>query len=595
MHARRLSALILALLVSLGAAGCSRRPARFEEPPDILLVMVDTLRADHLSAYGYDRNTSPQIHERFAKGGVIFDNAYAPASWTAPSVAAILTGREPSDLVREVDLRGFGIPPEEPTLAERFREAGYETAAFVGNVLVNPIKGFAKGFDHFWLPPDGVASIAYPAETVLDPALAWIGARADRGRPLFLYVHFMDPHAPYSSPDLVDGRSEFYPDYAGKLGGDDVHWAAIGALPPSDDPESDVRQLRALYDSEVKYVDRAVGALIDATESVSRRRTLVVFLADHGEELDDHGGWSHGRTVYEEQIRVPLAFRASGLVDGGRRVAANVEVLGVGRTLLAAAGVREDLGMRGENLLPVILGETPAPARRPILVRHWHRGPIRAALIVDRRRTLLFNSRQRFRPVANMERAYHESELRRLHRFASFDLESDPGQLQPLPPTAEEIEAAYALLDPTLDGVRVLLRGVKEGQTVTGSLHFELPPSGTMPYFLDGADRVAVHGRAVRFRLVGEKPPKGFLVLGDVGSLESVTIRPASRRFRVSVGAGAPWTGTPVAETDLRRASWPAWSGRPGLRIWSRERRPLAADRPLDDETRARLRALGYL
>jgi len=453
--------------------------------------------------------------------------------------------------------------------------------------------GYGQGFREFWMIPGGHASIPEPADRVLEPALAWLAARGSSDQPYFAYVHFMDPHDPYTSPDLVDGRSEFFPEYAGSIQGRDVHFLNEGSKQLSADPESDVRHLRALYDSEIKYVDRAVGRLIDAAEASSRRRTLVVFTSDHGEEIFDHGGWGHARTVYEETIHVPLLFRVAGLVRGGARASENVEVLDVGRTLLAAAGLEaEDLD--GHNLLPVVLGDTEEPRRRSIFVRHWQRGPIRGALIVDRRRTLLYNRDQPFDPAPGIETHLWREDAKRLQRFAGFDLEQDARQQSPYAPGADEVEAALDSLDPSLDGLRVVLRGLGAGQVAAGTLRFSRPPSGVLPLFLAAGDVVEVKEAAVRFRLEGETYPKGFLILGELGALESIDLEPGAE-VGLELGTGTPWTGRPLEDAALRRSGLPPWSGRPGLRIWSRESRATAPERPLDAETRAKLQALGYL
>lgn len=582
---------VVACATTLG--GCSRKPARFEQPPDILLIVVDTLRADHLPFHGYRRNTAPRIAELMAEGGVLFENAHAPASWTGPSVAAILTGKEPSRLVTGGDLRAFGIPDAEQTLAERLAEAGYETAAFVGNVLLHQGQGFGQGFGKYWMVPGGLASIPEPAETVLEPALDWLAGRASSERPYFAYVHFMDPHDPYTSPDLIDGRSEFFPDYSGPLAGRDIHFLNSGEKQLSSDPSADVEHLRALYDSEIRYVDRAVGLLIEAAEASSRRPTLVVFTSDHGEEIFDHGGWGHARTVYEETIHVPLLFRAAGLVRGGVRVRGNCQVLDIGRTLLAAAGLPAD-ELDGENLLPVVLGEVKTLPRRPIFVRHWQRGPMRGALIVDQRRTLLYNRGQPFDPDSDLETHLWREDAKRLPRFASFDLARDPGQLRPLDPDPDEAQQALDALDASLDGLRVVLRGLGAGRIAAGTLRFSSTPIGTLPLFLADGDAVEIEGAEVRFRLAGERLPKGFVVLGDLGRLEEIDLA-AGSDLALELGQGAPWTGSPIEVTSLRTPAAPAWSGRPGLRIWNRESRATASERTLDAETRASLRALGYL
>lgn len=585
-----------ALLCVSGAVtlvGCARKPVRFEEPPNVLLIVVDTLRADHLPFHGYEFETAPRISELMARGGVLFENAYAPASWTAPSVAAILTGKDPSRLVHSGNLRAFGIPRDERTLAERFGKAGYDTAAFVGNTLVHKGLGYGQGFGEFWLIPGGLSSIPEPADQVLEATLAWLAGRNSTERPYFAYVHFMDPHDPYTSPDLVAGRSEFFPDYSGSIQGRDVHFLNEGSKQLSADPDSDVRHLRALYDAEIKYVDRAVGRLIEAAEASSRRRTLVVFTSDHGEEIFDHGGWGHARTVYEETIHVPLLFRVAGLVRGGVRASENVEVLDVGRTLLAAAGLpAEDLD--GQNLLPVVLGESEEPRRRSIFVRHWQRGPMRGALIVDRRRTLLYNRDQPFDPEPGLETHLWKEDAKRLQRFAGFDLEQDPHQQSPHAPGADEVEAALDSLDPSLDGLRVVLRGLGAGQVAEGTLRFSRPPSGAMSLFIAAGDVVEVEEATVRFRLQGESYPKGFLILGEPGALEAIELAPGPQ-ISLELGPGTPWTGRPIEYAALRRPGLPPWSGRPGLRIWTRESRATAPERPLDAETRAKLQALGYL
>ena len=596
MTRRRGSAGGWALL--LVALGCGTDPYRLARRPNILLISVDTLRADHLPFYGYPRDTAPQLAARMAAGGVTFESAYAPSAWTVPSMATLLTGKDPSALVHVTDLRAFEVPRDEATLAERLHETGYQTAGFVGNFLLHGGAGFRQGFVTYRLVQGGLDSVTMPAERVLDPALEWLAARPRKHEPFFLFAHFMDPHDPYTSPELVDGRSEYYPDYAGPLRGEDVHEISVGATPLSDDPEADLRHLEALYDSEIRHVDRAAGRLIDAVETASTRPTLVIFVADHGEEFLDHGGWTHSRTVYEEIVRVPMLIRLTGVVAGGRRVPELVGLEDVVPTVLAAAGVEHE-PMAGKNLLPVLLDPDRPPARRTVFVRHWNRGPIRAALLVGGTKTMIFNHRQPFSPEPGIEEFLHAEDLRRLPRFAAFDLERDPGESSPREPTAAEIEAVYRELDPTLDGLRVLLRGLEPGVTATGELGFRRPPAGTLPLFLADEDLVELSGRRLTFRLTGETAPKGFLVLGDFGALESAAALrvdgSGEAALEIATGAGLRWSGRPLAAVQLDSARWPAWSGRPGLSLWTRASRALVADRPLDAETRARLRALGYL
>jgi arylsulfatase A-like enzyme len=593
LRSRASGAPALVIAAALVSTACDGRPAAFDEPPNLLLIVVDTLRADHLPFHGYERDTAPKLTERMARGGVVFENAYAPAAWTSPSIAALLTGRDPVELVPGADLRAFGIPDGERTVALRLRSAGYQTAAFVGNMLIHEGAGFSRGFQRFWVIPGGYDSITRSAEAVLEPALGWLESEHQPDRPFFLYVHFMDPHDPYVNPGLNDGRSEFYPDYDGPIRGTDVHPLNEGTKQLSDDPASDIRHLSALYDAEILWVDEAVAALIDQVEAVSTRPTLVAFTSDHGEELHEHGGWTHGRTLYEEIVHIPLAFRSAESIPAGRRLAGNVSLLDVAPTLLAAAGAPAD-DLEGIDLLPFLFDAARSLPRRPLFVRHWQRGPLRAMLLVDRRKLLLFNHRQPFASGTRLERHLASADLARLPRMAAFDLTADPHEIRPLPPSADEVESAYSRLDPTLDGLRVVLRGVDEGTTVAGSLRFAAEPSGTLPLFLADLDEVRVDGRTVSFRLAGEAPPKGFLVLGDLGPLESVEIDPGVD-VAIECGNGDPWNGTPVDAATMRSDGWPPWTGRANLRIWSRDSRATDPGRPLDGETRARLRALGYL
>src|SRR4029078_34882 len=143
-------------------------------------------------------------------------------------------------------------------------------------------------------------------------------AAPQRGeKPFFLYVHYIDPHDPYDNPEIVDGKSPFFPDYDGPVTGTWVHGVYVGrqVLP---DPQRDLRQIQALYDSEVHYVDRHVGALLASLSPETSPNTLLVLAAHHGEELSDHGGWKHGQTLSEEQIHVPLLFRWNGHIPAGK-------------------------------------------------------------------------------------------------------------------------------------------------------------------------------------------------------------------------------------------------------------------------------------
>ncbi len=294
--------------------------------PNVVLIVIDTLRADHVGAYGYARPTSPSL-DGLAASGTRFTRAYAPSSWTGASVASIMTGLYPE--VHGLKLHNSVLSAELPRLAESFHDAGYETAAISANpAFVTPELGFDQGFRRFQMlhgPPtteaDGGDIIwADPTMTqlvkvatanrVTDAALAWLHGL--RGAPFFLYLHYFDPHAGYFPP----------PEYASRFGADPrsvfagprqriAMWS--GRAPENPD---DLATLIALYDGEVAFTDAEIGRLLATLSSLITTPTIVVVTADHGEEFGDHGGLQHGRTLFEEQLRVPLIVAAIGGASG---------------------------------------------------------------------------------------------------------------------------------------------------------------------------------------------------------------------------------------------------------------------------------------
>lgn len=585
------SSLVLALAV---LCGCHAPPLRLAEPVNLVLVVVDTLRADHLPFHGYPRDTAPNLQLLFADEGVIFESAYSQASWTPPSVASILTGRTPGRLAT-ADLRRWRIPSADLTLAERLKAAGYRTGGFQANLLLG--HDFMRGFDHYFMTGHDWHTYYMPADEVLKPALEWLGKARGRDRPFFLYAHFIDPHDPYSPPREKGARPYFDPEYVGSMTGQEIHHLNHGIASLSNDPGRDIEHLKALYDEEIRVVDAAIGKLVAAVESTfTSRPTLFVVTSDHGEEIQEHGGWTHGRTIYQEIVHVPLAFRLAGLVKGGRRVPTSVPLLDVAPTLLAAAMLSPP-ELDGHDLLPVLLNPLERPEARPIHLRSWQRGPLRVGVLEGRKKTILYNRGEPFRPDAGLESHLAVEDARRLPRAATFDLGSDPDELRPLPPDADQVEAILAQVLPTIDGVRVLLRDVAPGAVVSGRIRWGKRPSRLVPIFLSDGDRVSRGGRWVEFRIQSERMSKGFVVQGDVLSLEQIEIDEAADGSSTGVELGRGSARPPLRRRDLTRPDFPAWSGKRSLRIW--HLRAAAQDSatmaPLDDDTVQRLKALGYL
>lgn len=318
-----LSALVVAVGTWLSLTdGVSRPSFRSETPPNVLLVSVDTLRADRLGAYR-DEIDTPFV-DGLAAGGVVFDWAVSHVPITLPSHASIFTGRYPvTHGVR--DNGSYRLAAGEITLAEIFASAGYRTGAFVGSFALDSRFGLDQGFDVYddfygdTSAFDGFAISERRADDVLTPALAWI--RDVEGSPWFAFVHLYDPHAPYDAPAPFRER---YRDDA--------------------------------YSGEVAYADDALGRFVTALrEDGVMGNTLVVFLSDHGESLGEHGEKTHGMFAYESTMHVPLILNWNGVLPEKVRVGARVRLVDVAPTLIELAGLTAPANLEGESLVEAIL------------------------------------------------------------------------------------------------------------------------------------------------------------------------------------------------------------------------------------------------
>jgi len=312
----------LAALLAGGTLACSE-PAG---PPNLLLIAVDTLRADHLGAYGYARPTSPSL-DRFMNGAVVFEDAQATSSWTLTSFASLFTGLLPS--AHGCTTYGSALDASFRTLAEILGEAGFDTAAVVSHVFLGPKHGLPQGFAHFESTvaryDAAESNQAVSSPVVTDRALDWLATRRRDDAPFFLFVHYFDPHAPYRKHAGITER----------FGNDE----------------------RSRYDGEIAFTDAHVGRLLDGLANVpGSEHTVVVFTSDHGEEFGEHGGARHGSSLYQEVMRVPLAIAAPGIPP--RRVPDPVSGVDVLPTLLDLLGLpapREPIA--GRSLVPALLGD----------------------------------------------------------------------------------------------------------------------------------------------------------------------------------------------------------------------------------------------
>jgi arylsulfatase A-like enzyme len=566
------------------------------ERPNVLFILVDTLRFDHLTPYGYRRNTSPNIARILAQPGTVVEEAYSQAPWTLPSVVSFLTSRYPGEVLGD-DAAAYGIPAGIESLPETMARLGYETGGFFANKTLHAGNGFGRGFGTFYSPPadESVEGDGQPAAAELTArALPWL--EAHRNSPFFLYVHYIDPHDPYENPEIVNNRSPFERSaYPGRLSGRHMHGVYAGRI-PLDDPARDTAHLKALYDSEIHYVDRFIGHLIDSLPAEVLRNTLIVLTSDHGEELYEHGGWKHGFTLYEDQIHVPLLVRWDGRIPAGSRLRGTVRLLDLLPTLVRAAGGQEGASWEGVDLMPALTGKAPLP-RLPAFAQHMMIGPLRAAAVLDRKKLILFNPRTPYAPADELQAHLWTLDLQRLKRVELYDLSRDAGeQNNQANATGGPIErlqpVIHRRLDRQLSGLRVIASGLPAGSRLAGSLVLDRAPSRWVSYFLTEDDRVELAGNRVRFDLGAEALEKGFLLEGDLTRLEHAEALLDTRPLRVLLGSGAAFRG-PVPKAVLM-ATAPSVPKGPALRIWFPGARH-APSAQADPETARRLRALGYM
>jgi len=350
-----------AWLVSLALCVACSAP----EPDNLLVIVVDTLRRDHLGTYGYDRNTSPAI-DALAADAVHFERAYATAPWTRPSVASMLTGLYPS-AHGAMALNNL-LAPSLHTLAETLAVNGYRTGAVVSHVVLSRQFGFDQGFEVYdEEEAQGHDHLSTPGVT--SRAIEWIDSLPLDDRPFFLLVHYFDPHYQYRHhPDIG-----FASPPVGRLDGTESieELRAFGASLTVDE----VGLLLDLYDEEIRFTDQGIGQLLDHLRARGLYdRTLIVLTADHGEEFLERGWLGHTRTLHDELIAVPLLIRHGRLSRNGSSVPGPVSLVSLVPTVLELLGI-PPAGMRLEG--PALAGAvrgTDAPPRTVVFSEVDFRG-----------------------------------------------------------------------------------------------------------------------------------------------------------------------------------------------------------------------------
>lgn len=340
--------------LALGLYSC--RPAAAPSP-SVLLISIDTLRADHLGSYGYHRPTSPVL-DLLAGEGVRFSSAFSASSWTLPSHMSLLTSRYPQEHGAEREAQG--LRPGVVTLAEVLSDGGVRTGAVVSWFYVSARYGFDRGFDDFMelLPASEDLGAYRKAEGVVDRAIDWLGGQSE-AQPFFLFVHLFDPHMDYSPPPPYDTTFR-----AGDVGKVDGTYAGLEPYIKGLHPEgqrlapAEREAVVALYDGEIRYADAQVGRLLQALSNLSLDgNTMVILTSDHGEEFDDHGSMEgHQWTLYDEVLHVPLIIRTPAGPEG-EVVDSLVETLDVAPTILEYLGFPTPAEFQGHSLWPLMSGE----------------------------------------------------------------------------------------------------------------------------------------------------------------------------------------------------------------------------------------------
>ncbi len=426
---RRSRSPFCALALVLASAGCGGAPADATGKPNVLLISIDTLRADHLGFYGYGRPTSPRL-DAFAASATVFDSAHASSSWTLPTMASVFTSTYSSTH----KLWGYNgrLDSSFTTLTEVLTARGYDTACVVSHIYCTTRHGLQQGFVHFddaYAFPEEDADETVTSHIIADKGIRFLEQkeRAPDGKPWFLWLHFFDPHASYREHE---GFSEAF--------------VTPGERSPTQ-TEID------LYDGEIAFTDHHVGRVLETLGATGfDQDTIVVLVADHGEEFKDHGsGDQHGHSLFAELVRVPLVVRAPGVPP--RRVAQPVRTIDILPTVLELADLGQLAQADGESLGARMRGEDVANAPALAEVRLSRANEWEA--VVD----------GRYKFVRRRMREGVEREIK------LFDLEDDPGERQNLAlERNDEVARLEAVLDGLLEAARAKGERYGSGTTALG-------------------------------------------------------------------------------------------------------------------------------
>ena len=326
--------MLVASVLALAVSACQQEPVA--RKPNVVVILIDTLRPDHLGFYGYERETAPFL-ARLAKRSFVFRNAFSTTSWTAPATASLFTSLYPTqhgvtngwfahanaELETESKITLNRITSDVRTLPELFHDAHYATFGLAGNINIGPELGFDRGFEVFDHHHAAQANELYAELLEWEPKLR-------EKQPYFLYLHLMDPHAPYYQH-----------------------------MPWFEEQPTELGHRRAAYDSEITYADYMLARAYEHFGWDTG--TILVVLSDHGEEFLDHGAWQHSFRLYRELTRILLIVRPADGPAVGRTVDENVSIVDVLPTLLELVGAKPPDGREGRSLVPLLRARDGVP------------------------------------------------------------------------------------------------------------------------------------------------------------------------------------------------------------------------------------------
>ncbi|MFQ5767266.1 MAG: sulfatase [Acidobacteriota bacterium] len=550
---------VLLLVLETPACGQSGRPSPQEHgSPNIILISVDTLRRDHVSAYGSSGGTTPAL-DRLAREGELFLNALSGSNWTLPAHMSLMTGLTAPAHGVEDDLEG--LADSVVTLAKVLRKQGYRTCGFASHVYLQARYGFSRGFEKYEVRVD------QPASQVTASALDWLKTRDDK--PFFLFLHYFDLHWPFRPPPEFARRFSVVPGEAG---------AALSLFrlhdPRVQVPAEEQRTILALYDGEVAFTDQQIGLLL---EGLRRQgvldRTVVAIVSDHGEEFWDHGAFGHGTHLHGEVTRIPFLLRYPPRIEAGRRDPDLALLSDLPATLLSLAGlpVPAQFTRDGQDLL--------APNRdasdRMVVLETTRWGPRRFAVRSLRYKLIgagiyqpvaFSGSGTRLKPV-RLEAVVQPPQL--------FDLATDPLEMRDLMGRDGYLEVERTLAealkrhaDRNVPGLRLSCTSSQGQVSYSGRVGLEGSLADDEFALLPGPDALVapVSDGLFRFRLRpnGETLELVFPLAGNGGRMSLQLVRDGHELFHGAFSIPPPGgrrrvEGTPENGCMVWNPARPAW------------------------------------